>query len=329
MELKNISNAELCLRMEKLIRSERKITHLILIHILEFESRKLYAELGFDSLFSYLTKKMGYCESSAYRRIQAARLLKQVPQVAEKLEDGSLNLSQLTRVQKCLREEAKKGQSQPLEKTQNILKQIVHCNSFETQKVLAREFDLSVQTHALTTPQKDDSIRLEITLSKEQFAELKVAKNQLSHICHEGSWAEVIAALASKFNKVKMGKDLSKNHSAVVVTQGFCLEAVGTTNDASFSKVEKSLEVSSLQEEEISKTKRSYISIKIKRALLEKAQHRCEFQSVKGLRCESTYKLQIDHRQPLALGGSNACDNLRILCHTHNQLEARRHGLLR
>ena len=109
MNFKKISNQELISDFQKLVSSERKITHLVLLHILEIEQRRLYAEFGYESLFSYLTKHFGYGESSAYRRIQSARLLKHALQVSSLLESGSINLSQLTQVQKCIKTENKRG----------------------------------------------------------------------------------------------------------------------------------------------------------------------------------------------------------------------------
>ena len=122
MTLHNIFNDELILRMQKLVRTERKVMHLVLLHIAEIESRKMYADLGFDGMYSYLTQGLGYSESAAYRRLQSARLLRQVPSVAENIEDGSLNLSQLTQVQKCLKESAKNGELSPLNKLSRSLK---------------------------------------------------------------------------------------------------------------------------------------------------------------------------------------------------------------
>lgn len=95
VDLSKISNEEILSRLDRLAKSERKITHLVLWHILEVESRKLYLKLNYDSLYRYLTQHLGYSESAAYDRMQAARLLKKAPGIAEKIEDGSLNLTQL------------------------------------------------------------------------------------------------------------------------------------------------------------------------------------------------------------------------------------------
>ncbi len=68
--LKYISNADLLLRTENLVQTERKIMHLILSHILEIMDRKLYADLGFDSMYTMMIKKYGYSEASAIRHPQ-------------------------------------------------------------------------------------------------------------------------------------------------------------------------------------------------------------------------------------------------------------------
>ena len=111
LNLKGISNDDLLLRTENLVQTERKIMHLVLIHILEIMERKLYADLGYDSMYTMMTKKYGYSEPSALRRIDAAKLLKNVPEVADRLMSGALNLSQACQLQKCLASEAKKGES--------------------------------------------------------------------------------------------------------------------------------------------------------------------------------------------------------------------------
>ncbi|KHD88820.1 MAG: hypothetical protein OM95_06780 [Bdellovibrio sp. ArHS] len=217
MNLTNIPNDELTRRLEKLVRTERKITHLILQHINEIESRRLYADLGYDGMFSYLTKGLGYSESSAYRRIQSARLLRQIPEVAERLENGALNLSQLTQLNKCLREETRtSGIGATRIDTKALLKEIEHKNTYDTQKVLAKEFNQYPQKRTLIKPQSDASIRLEVTLSQEDFSDLSKARSLLSHSCPDGSWSDVISTLARKFIKTKMSVKTNHNQKKAI-----------------------------------------------------------------------------------------------------------------
>lgn len=294
MELNKISNQDLLNRLDKLVQTERKITHMILNHINEVESRRLYAELGFDSMFKYLTHHCGYGEDSAYRRLQAARLLKKTPEIAEKIEDGSLNLTQLTQLQKCIKQEKKNGGTVNTQQTLQILTQIKNKTSSETKKVLALEFNQPIQTHETLKPQQDGSVRLEITLSQEQMKTLEQAKALLSHTLPDGNWAEIMTHLAERYRKKTLGKEKPRK-----TTQSFTTAR-----------------------------KRSAIKITLRRKLLQKAHHCCEFVDPKtNQKCQSTYQLQIDHIVPLARGGSDCEKNLRVLCRTHNLLAAKQWGL--
>ncbi|KYG63664.1 hypothetical protein AZI86_12605 [Bdellovibrio bacteriovorus] len=205
MSLKFYSNQELIQRIEKLVRTERKITHLVLLHINEIETRKLHLDMGYDGMYSYLTKGLGFSDGAAYRRLQSARLLNQVPEVAEKIEAGTLNLSQLTQVQKCLTEASQKGVVVSAYQATRILEKIENKNGFETLKTLAAEFDIPAQSFTKLTPQKDQSVRLEVTLSEQQFAELELARSLLSHVFPDGQWSDIIGSLAERFNKKKLG----------------------------------------------------------------------------------------------------------------------------
>jgi hypothetical protein len=60
------------------------------------------------------------------------------------------------------------------------------------------------------------------------------------------------------------------------------------------------------------------------RLVWERDGGKCAFVSADGHRCETTRRLEIDHIQPLALGGATTPDNLRLLCRPHNQFEAER-----
>ncbi len=63
------------------------------------------------------------------------------------------------------------------------------------------------------------------------------------------------------------------------------------------------------------------LPVQMKRQVWTKAEGRCEFVN-QGRRCSSRYQLEIDHTQPLALGGSNESSNLKLLCKRHNGLAA-------
>jgi hypothetical protein len=49
---------------------------------------------------------------------------------------------------------------------------------------------------------------------------------------------------------------------------------------------------------------------------------RCTYVSPDGRCCEARAFLELDHADPLALGGSGEAENLRVRCRAHNQLWA-------
>lgn len=60
LHLTKLSNHDLESKLKQLIHQERKLLHLILLHIKEVETRKLYLKKAYPSLFEYLTKEYGY-----------------------------------------------------------------------------------------------------------------------------------------------------------------------------------------------------------------------------------------------------------------------------
>ncbi len=80
-------------REDKLVQTERKISHLVFRYIAAIDDRKLYLDRAFPNLFAFLTTACGYSDGAASRRIKAARALREIPEIGQKLEEGTLNLS--------------------------------------------------------------------------------------------------------------------------------------------------------------------------------------------------------------------------------------------
>jgi hypothetical protein len=84
MNLKHLTDKVLIEDTKVLVSKEREVLVQLLHHIKEIDSRKLYSDLGYSSLFAYLTKGLEFSESPACRRISAARLLKSHPEIENK-----------------------------------------------------------------------------------------------------------------------------------------------------------------------------------------------------------------------------------------------------
>lgn len=305
-DLSKISDREVLMRLAQLARSERRLTHLVLCHLLEVEGRELHWQLGYKSLYEYLNKHLGYSEREAYARIQAAQVLKAAPEISEKLEAGVLNLTQLVQVEQGLKQGKRTGQVVTPGQTQTLLLKIENKSSFETQKIIACELNQAPVAIQKIKPQKDESVRVEITFTQEQFELLKQVQNELSHVIPENDLAAVIAKLSRIYLRKRSGEKKS--------------DKVGQDRPPM-----RRFNRGSLQ-----KTRREYISVTKRRRVFQMAQHCCEYVNPKTQeRCSSRFQLQVDHRHPLARGGSNEPNNLRVLCAVHNRREALRWGLIR
>lgn len=194
-------NHKLIVQLKQLVQTERKITAEIVELIKEIDRLKLYLNHGHISMFSFLTKEMGYTPTSAITRINAARVLREVPELKENLKSGSINLSQASMVAEAIRQKQKAEPLQKISKEikQDLLLKVQSLDLVATEKVLAQNLDLEIKTHEKKHFQKDESIRLEVTLTKEQWEDLQRVKELVSHTNANPTVPDLIGLLTKNY----------------------------------------------------------------------------------------------------------------------------------
>src|SRR5271154_5888623 len=80
-------------KLKHCFQKERTLQAQFLEYLAEVESQSLFQELGYSSLFSFLTKELGLSESSAMKRIQVSRCAVRFPRVLELLRLNQISLS--------------------------------------------------------------------------------------------------------------------------------------------------------------------------------------------------------------------------------------------
>ena len=113
-QIKKLSNQQLLSQTKFLVQKERNTHIQVLHHLDEIDSRKLYLELGFSSLFDYAVKELGYSEGAAYRRIKAMKLCREVPETESRLKSGKLSLSSACQLQAFFEKQDKKAKVEKL-----------------------------------------------------------------------------------------------------------------------------------------------------------------------------------------------------------------------
>ncbi|MBK7960318.1 MAG: DUF222 domain-containing protein [Bdellovibrionales bacterium] len=226
MNFFEITNEELHHRLVSRAAEERRLTHQILQLIAEVDQRKLYLPMKAESLFDYLVQLIGYTPASAQRRIDAARMMQQVPELGSKIENGSLKLTQVSQVQQVLRLVRKKDNIQLLpDEKKDLLTKLENKTGAESELILAQEFKLPPQTHFRQKVQQDESVRIEFTLNKEQMEVVERAKALLSHARPGATLAEIIVSLAERYIKTRVE---TKSKAKVRTDQGSSSAAEGT-----------------------------------------------------------------------------------------------------
>jgi len=198
-----LKNQELIEKLHGLAALEKKTTAEIVAVIAEVDRRKLFLVLGHTSLFSYLTTELAYTAASAQRRIDAARMLSAVPGLKSDLQTGALNLMQITVVSQSLRQKKKENPkvSVDVREKRELLNRVKGLDLIQTQKLVSQALDLEVQVLERKRIQKDESMRVELTLSKTQQEKLQLAREILSHKHPSLSWAELFSVLADELIK--------------------------------------------------------------------------------------------------------------------------------
>ena len=141
-------------------------------------------------------KELKYSESSAYRRIQSMRLLKDIPQVEEKIESGEVNLSNLAKTQSFIKQiEKSEDRKITHQEKQNLVQQIESKTQKEVESLFAQI------KPELATPQKDKVISpsrvlLSFSISCESRSKLQKLE-ELSGKPHD--LEELCAVIQTKF----------------------------------------------------------------------------------------------------------------------------------
>lgn len=292
LELHSTPSSIIHERLMCLSKEERKITAELIEYLAQVDMRRIYLELGFQSLFDYVTRGLGYSEGSAMRRINAARMLKTVSEdtkeIQFKIESGSIKLTQLSETYQKIKVYEKEHKTKlTKEHKSEIIQVLQNKTNKETEKVLAEMFQLKAIERTEIRTKHNERVEIRFSLSKEEYELIENIKQRLSHSVPSNDIKDLILYLCHKTRK-----NMDRAESTTTV-------AVKPMSKASIAK------------------------------LKSKSDHQCSHvHRFTKKRCDSKSFLEIDHVTPKAWGGANASGNLRVLCREHNQYEALQRRLL-
>ncbi len=313
--LTHLADAALLRGLSTLVAQDRITTAELLAHLAEVDVRELYLPAAYPSLIDYCVRHLHWCEQAAYKRIRAARAVREFPALLPAIADGRLHLSAVVLLSSHLTPE----------NADELMSAAAHRTKAEIEEKLAERFPRTerlglvqavgapapvktsvlaqlspgtvVPTHSEPAPTSSVApvaqrrYELRVTVSAEVQAKLQHAQDLLSHQLPAGDVAQVLErALDSLIQKLEHRK----------------YAATSQPRAARSSKGDR------------------HIPASVRRAVLARDGEGCTFTSDAGHRCESTRFLEYDHVLPVARGGESTVANLRLRCRAHNQYAAER-----
>jgi hypothetical protein len=293
------SNTELNLRLMSLVHKEREMLTEIILHIQEISRRKVHLEMGFSSMFQYMTEHLKYSPGSAMRRLDAAKIAKESPEVLTDLQAGSLNLSQVSMVEQSVRHVQKTTPQRSITKSDKLalLKELAGKTKSQSETLIAKAFGVPSQTQTKTTHQADESVTITLNFSKKEWEEIEQMRELLSHATG-GGMKETLLHVAKQVIKQK--------------TQARKLKSSLSSQDP-MRTAHSAAELT-----ESNSRLRVPVPARIKKEIW-RLYKGCQYKDPQsGRLCGSKHFPTIEHRQPVWAGGGNEIQNLTVLCAAHN-----------
>ena len=299
-------------RLSSRLDNEKRELVLFLIELPEFDAKKLALELGYPSTLVCLIRELRLSESSACRRIAAARMLARFPQIGGYLLSSRLTLMSLvalkdvlddTNVEELLERAA--GLSEP-EVRQLVLRLRLAdaaASPSVAALVLATPAAATVAADAVATTAasteklspRDDLQAMTLWVGREFREELEAVRTLLGHAVPSGKLEHVLLHVLRAQRKVIERRRYGSPQPAKRTP-----EAPPAPSAANAY----------------------YIPATVRRDVYRREGGTCAYVAEGHRRCGSMLRLEFQHIVPVACGGRSTLENITLYCRAHNFLQA-------
>lgn len=178
--LENLQDQDLINGAEKLAEVERTSVKELLLYLKEIDHRRLYADLGYTSLFDFVSRHLKFPEDQAYRRISVMRLMLDVPGLEEKLASGDLSLTNMTVAQSLFRKVEREGRAFNLEQKQEFLQKIEGKSTREAEREAARIVPGGIKADSMRSI-SESHVEMRCSISFEASQKIQLIKSLMAH----------------------------------------------------------------------------------------------------------------------------------------------------
>ncbi len=324
MELTQLSDEALLSQLAAICLEGRRLTARLVGCLIEVEERRLDLKSACTSMFDFCVRRLRMSDGTAFRHLNAARLVKRFPALLARIESGELHLSALALLRPHLihldpaeaDELAAAAANKTHREVEELLARIaprpdVPCAIVELPRVplqvelgpaVARGRKVS-PLPARIEPLSESRFKVQLTVTAEVRDKLERARDLMSHANPSGELAVVVERaldlLLDRLERERLGKVKTRIRKTPA-------ERPATTS----------------RDTRGSDGSRRAIPRAVRREVFERDGETCTFVDSEGRRCPSHARLELDHVESHARGGADDPSNLRVRCRAHNRLHA-------
>ncbi|PYQ46157.1 MAG: hypothetical protein DMF77_01945 [Acidobacteria bacterium] len=334
----HLGTAELTAELSRLARCEREATAALIVHLAEFDARRLFEGAGYSSLFRYCRKVLHLSEDAVYNRIKTARAARRYPVIVNRLESGALSLTTVRLIAPRLTPE----------NHQELLAAASGKGKQAVEELLARRFpQADVPARVRKLPSRPAAPVANVTPTDTAptacppvagFEPVGTAPATIAGaeaplaLPVPAAPRAVVRPLAPERYEIRFTAS-AEMREKLRVAQDLLGHALPSGDIAQVFDRALTLLVADLSRRKFAATARPRrsrgqsdesrnVPAEVKRLCAARDQRRCAFVAPNGRRCDERRFLEFHHVVPYAAGGLPTAENIQLRCRAHNGHEA-------
>lgn len=200
MDLRHLTDKQLLKDTEFLVKNERAMSTKILHHLKEIDRRKLYCDLKYSSLYEYCVKVLKLTEASAQRRIQAARLLADLPEIEARIESGALSITNLANASSFFKKQEIHSEAE----RKGVLLQLENLSTRDCEKKLFQITGEEIPAREIEKRISDKKVQVSMVLTDQTLQKMEKLRGLLGrNLSYEELLNHMVDAAITKVEKEK------------------------------------------------------------------------------------------------------------------------------
>jgi len=291
-----------------------------LSHLAEVDARKLYLPAAYPSMYAYCVGELAMSEDCACKRIRAARAAREFPAVFAAVADGRVSLSAVVLLAPHLTANT----------ADELLAAAAHRSKSEVEQLLAQRFpapELPTVLEAIGPALSPASFRpwapgpgapgVADSVASSAPGRIDVPRPRLAPLAPQ-RFALQLTIEQGTHDKLRYAQALLGH----AVPSGDLVQVLDRALDALIGQLEKTKFAATPQprpSERRPSTDPRHIPAHVKRTVWERDGGQCSFVSQAGHRCPARTRLEYDHVDPVARGGTATVSGIQLRCRAHNE----------